>query len=131
MTIGVFKTANRRLWRNKARSFLTIMAIFVGSMTVMLIFAINNGVTSFINEQTQNLGGEEYIMITPGSNASSLTNLLTGTNSLTEYSAQNNFFTPNQVQEIKNLPGIDVKNFYAPKTLQNTSAYLTSNQTKK
>lgn len=131
MTIGVFKTANRRLWRNKARSFLTIMAIFVGSMTVMLIFAINNGVSNFINEQTHNLGGEEYIMITPGSNASSLTNLLAGTNNLTEYSAQNNFFTASQVQEIKDLPGIDAKNFYAPKTLQNTSAYLTSNQTKK
>lgn len=76
MTVGIFKTANRRLWRNKARSFLTITAIFVGSMTVMLIFAINNGVSRFIDEQTHNLGGEEYILITPGSNASSLTNLL-------------------------------------------------------
>jgi len=131
MTVGIFKTANRRLWRNKARSFLTIAAIFVGSMTVMLIFSINNGVSRFIDEQTRNLGGEEYIMITPGSNASSLTNLLAGTNNLTEYSARNNFFTSAQVQEIKNLPGVDSKNFYAPKTLQNTNAYLTSNQTKK
>ncbi len=131
MTVGIFKTANRRLWRNKARSFLTIMAIFVGSMTVMLIFAINNGVSRFIDEQTRNLGGEEYIMITPGSNASALTSVLTGTNNLTEYSSRDNFFTAAQVQEIKNLPGIDAKNFYAPKTLQNTSAYLTSNQTKK
>lgn len=129
--MGVIKTANRRLLRHKMRSFLTIMAIFVGSVTVMLIFAVNNGVSSYIEEQTRNLGGEEYIMITPGSNASSVANLLAGTNNLTEYSSKNNSFTEAQVQMIKNLPGIDSKNFYAPKTLQNTSAYLTSNQTSK
>ena len=41
-TLDIIKTANGNLFRNKIRSFLTILAIFVGSFTIILNTAINN-----------------------------------------------------------------------------------------
>ena len=45
----IIKSANHNLLRNKVRSFLTILAIFVGSFTIILNAAINAGVNDFID----------------------------------------------------------------------------------
>ena len=57
----VLRTANHNLFRNKVRTFLTILAIFVGSFTIILNVAINAGVNAFIDEQTDVLGGDDFI----------------------------------------------------------------------
>ena len=46
----LLKSANHNLFRNKVRTFLTIIAIFVGSFTIILNVAINSGVNRFIDE---------------------------------------------------------------------------------
>ncbi len=57
------RTANHNLFRNKVRTILTVLAIFVGSFTIILNTAINSGVNSFIDEQTTALGGDNFIML--------------------------------------------------------------------
>ena len=63
--IDIVKDANANLWRNKIRSFLTILAIFVGSFTIILNTAINAGVNDFIDKQVANMGGDGYLEILP------------------------------------------------------------------
>lgn len=68
----LLRTANHNLFRNKMRTFLTILAIFIGSLTIILNAAINTGVNAFIDEQTASLGGENYILITAKSSLDSM-----------------------------------------------------------
>lgn len=65
----VVRTANHNLLRNKIRTLLTVLAIFVGSFTIVLNVAINSGVNSFIDEQTASLGGDNFIMLMPPGSA--------------------------------------------------------------
>ncbi len=62
----IVKTANSNLLRNKIRSFLTILAIFVGSFTIILNSAINAGVNDFIDKQVSSIGGDGFIEVMPG-----------------------------------------------------------------
>ena len=59
------KDANQNLLRNKVRTFLTILAIFIGSFTIILSSAINAGVNDFIDKQMSSVGGEGYIEVAP------------------------------------------------------------------
>ncbi len=129
----LFKTANQHLLRNKWRSFLTILAIFVGGLVVILSSAISIGVADFVAEQTNNLGGEDYIIITPSSSATALTNLLTGTASLTEFNSSSRLetFSPAEVASLKAMPVLDAKNFYTPRLPYNAVSYITSLRTNK
>ncbi len=63
----IVKTANSNLLRNKVRSFLTILAIFIGSFTIILNSAINAGVNDFIDRQVASIGGDGFIEVMPGS----------------------------------------------------------------
>lgn len=65
--LDIVKTANSNLFRNKMRSFLTILAIFVGSFTIILNSAINAGVNDFIDKQVASIGGDGFIEVMPGS----------------------------------------------------------------
>ena len=62
----IVKTANSNLLRNKVRSFLTILAIFIGSFTIILNSAINAGVNDFIDRQVASIGGDGFIEVMPG-----------------------------------------------------------------
>ena len=61
----VIRDANSNLWRSKIRSFLTILAIFVGSFTIILNSAINAGVNDWMNKQIENMGGDGYLEMMP------------------------------------------------------------------
>ena len=63
--LDLLKTANSNLWKSKLRSILTILAIFIGSFTIILNSAINTGVNSFIDKQTESIGGDGYIEVAP------------------------------------------------------------------
>lgn len=60
-------SANRHLFENKARSLLTILAIFVGSFAIILNSAISAGVNDFIDKQVSSIGGDGFIMVMPSS----------------------------------------------------------------
>ena len=59
------KTANHNLFRNKTRTILTIIAIFVGSFTIILSSALNAGVNDFIDKQVESIGGDGFIEVFP------------------------------------------------------------------
>ena len=49
-TIDIIKDANANLLRNKLRTFLTVLAIFIGSFAIISTSAIQAGVNSFIDD---------------------------------------------------------------------------------
>ena len=62
--LDIIRDANANLLRNKMRSFLTILAIFIGSFVIILSSGINAGVNDFIDKQLSSAGGSGYVEIT-------------------------------------------------------------------
>ncbi len=114
MKLGdIIRTANQNLLRNKLRTFLTILAIFVGSFTIILNAAINTGVNSFIDEQTASLGGEDYIMIMSEGSASAMSSMMQSNEPL-EYNPDQTItaMDSEQLEKLKEIDGIDAENLY-------------------
>lgn len=59
----ILKTSNRNLLRNKLRTFLTIMAIFVGSFTLVLTNGIGDGLRNYVETQVKNLEGSNILFV--------------------------------------------------------------------
>ncbi len=130
--LEIIHSANHNLFRNKARTFLTILAIFIGSFTIALNSAINAGVNGFIDEQTDSLGGEDYIAILPEGSVNAMSGMMMGgSDEPTEYSPNQTLaaFTPEQIEKLKNVPGIDADTIYMAKQL--SIEYITSSKTDK
>jgi len=109
--IDVIKTANGNLLRNKVRTFLTILAIFIGSFTIILNAAINTGVNSFIDKQVASAGGEGYIEIAPAALMAQMEDLMSGNNAPQEYDPDQNssameYISPETMAKIEDIPGI-------------------------
>ena len=120
-------SANHNLLRNKVRSFLTIFAIFIGSFTIILNVAINAGVSSFIDEQVANLGGDDFIMIMASDVMASASN--SAASGPVEYDPDKTLatLTEPQIEELKQLDGLVADSFYVVRTL--SLDYITSEQT--
>lgn len=129
----IIKSANHNLFRNKARTFLTILAIFIGSFTISLNSSINAGVNAFIDEQTDSLGGEDYIMVMPEGSVNTMSSMMMGGSSdePREYDPNQTMtaFTEEQLEKLKNLDGIDGENLYVAKQIP--VDYITSANTDK
>ncbi len=76
--LDIIKEANQSLLRNKLRSFLTILAIFIGSFVIILSTGINAGVNDFIDKQMESAGGEDYLEIMSTATSESITSLMNG-----------------------------------------------------
>lgn len=130
--LDIFRDANANLWRSKLRSFLTILAIFVGSFTIILNSAINAGVNNFIDKQIENMGGDGYLEMMPTETYDQLSALMNsgGVQEYTEDKDVSNaspYIKDEQVETARNLEG--VKSFHA---LPNASAdYVTGDKTDK
>jgi putative ABC transport system permease protein len=130
--LDLIATANHNLWRSKLRTFLTVLAIFVGSFTIILTTAINAGVGSFIDAQVDSAGGEGYLEIMPASFEEQLTTMMSG--SPTEYNPEKNssdlaYISTDTLERVKQLDHINpesVKPFYSVSV-----EYITSAQTDK
>ncbi len=132
--MGIFdlvRTANHNLFRNKVRTFLTVLAIFVGSFTIVLNAAINTGVNAFIDEQADSLGGEDYIMVVGADSMQMADSMMSGKKEPTEYNphAQATAMNPEQINKLKNIEGIDSDNIYIAKNIP--IEYITSADTTK
>ena len=107
----IIKTANSNLLRNKLRTFLTILAIFIGSFTIILNTAINTGVNSFIDRQVASAGAEGYLEIAPAAMMAQMEALMSGNLGPQEYNPEQNaselnFITPETLAKIEDIPGI-------------------------
>jgi len=110
-TIDIIKTANSNLLRNKIRTLLTILAIFIGSFTIILNTAINTGVNSFIDKQVSSAGGEGYIEIAPAAILAQADALMSGNTGPKEYDPDQNasamsYISPETLAKIEDIPGI-------------------------
>lgn len=59
----IILTASQNLWRSKLRTLLTIIAIFIGALTLTLTNGIGSGVSSYIDKQLGNIGAEDMLII--------------------------------------------------------------------
>jgi putative ABC transport system permease protein len=64
--LEIIKTANSNLFRSKVRTFLTIMAVFVGSLTLTLTTAVGAGVNDYVDKQTSAVALKDIIQVYPG-----------------------------------------------------------------
>ncbi len=56
-------TANRNLLRNKLRTGLTVMAIFVGAFTLTLTNGLGDGLKDYIDKQVKNFEGNDIMFV--------------------------------------------------------------------
>ncbi len=130
--IDIIKTANHNLFRSKTRTFLTILAIFIGSFTIIMSNAINMGVNDFIDKQIESLGGEGYLEIIPTEVYESAMSMMGGSG-IKEYteedatSSSNTFISSDVVEKARTLDG--VKSFHAMSN--STVDYISSDNTDK
>lgn len=61
----IFLTASSNMLRSKLRTFLTVIAIFIGATTLSLTTAIGEGVSDYIDKQLGNIGAEDALIVRP------------------------------------------------------------------
>ena len=59
----LIKIANRNLFRSRLRTFLTVMAIFVGSFTLTLTNGLGDGLRDYIEKQVKNIEGDQLLSV--------------------------------------------------------------------
>jgi putative ABC transport system permease protein len=59
----LLRQANRNLLRNKIRTLLTILAIFVGAFTLTITNAVGDGMKDYIERQVKNFEGSGVLFI--------------------------------------------------------------------
>ena len=123
-------TANHNLFRNKTRTFLTILAIFIGSFTIILSNAINTGVNDFIDKQVESIGGDGYIEAAPKAVYEQLEALTK--NSVQEYNenaktVETSIFDDETLAKLRAIDGVDSLNPYNMVSVD----YITTNKTDK
>src|SRR2546430_6726450 len=72
----------KAIFRNKLRSFLTMLGIVIGVGCVIVVVAIGNGASQSI-QQTINSLGSNFIMIFPGTSTQSGARIFSGSSTLT------------------------------------------------
>lgn len=61
----ILSSAATNLWHNKGRTFLTIIAVLIGALTISITLGINTGVNDYLHKQIGNVGNTEQMIISP------------------------------------------------------------------
>lgn len=117
--LDLLRATHHNLLRNKLRTFLTILAIFIGSFTIILNVAINTGVDSFITDQIKSLGGEDFILIASEDTLDSLSSTLTSSSEPVPYNPDQTLsaLTDDQLAELKSIDGLIADSFTVTRSL--------------
>jgi putative ABC transport system permease protein len=59
----IIATANSNLRKSKLRTFLTISAVFIGSLTLMLTSGVGAGLKTYVDKQISAVGADDIIVI--------------------------------------------------------------------
>ena len=127
----IIAAANKNLLKNKLRSFLTILAIFVGSFTIILNSAINAGVNDYVDSQVNSMGGDGYLEMMPDATMDMVSSMMSS--KVKEYTEEQQttnqtlYFKAEEIEKIKKIDG--VKSFYPFYTTQED--YITSEKSDK
>ena len=113
----IIRMANSNLWRNKSRTLLTVLAVFIGAFTIMMTTGINTGVNNYIDKQVAAVGSEDYLQIMPAQMAEQLESLMSGSNDVREYRPEDNsttaqVLTDEDIAKIESIDGIESAKFY-------------------
>ncbi|MCL2280293.1 ABC transporter permease [Candidatus Saccharibacteria bacterium] len=129
----IIRNANSNLFRNKGRTFLTILAVFIGSFTIIATSAIRTGVSNYIDAQLDAAGGEGYVEIMPKALQELMQSMMSfGSSGPTEYNPETNstemtIISPDDMKKISKIPGIQ-----SVKGARNVSVeYIASDKTNK
>ena len=63
--LDMIGTSASNLWRNKGRTFLTIIAVCIGSFTIALTSAVNMGVNDYIQRQLSVFSEDSILYFNP------------------------------------------------------------------
>lgn len=125
-------TASSNLMRSKTRTILTIIAIFIGAMTLTLTNGIGTGIKSYLNQQLGNFGATNVLFITKKSPKTSPSNgparydANAGTTSTGRLGQSRQMLNENDLTTIKTIPGItNVQPAHSP-----TADYIEGNNGK-
>ena len=108
--LDIIRDANANLLRNKMRSFLTILAIFIGSFVIILSSGINAGVNDFIDKQLSSAGGSGYVEITNTKAMEQVSQMLSG--DIQEYTEPSSndtadiYISEKQLEEARKIDGV-------------------------
>lgn len=61
--LDILRTASSNMSRSKARTILTIIAIFIGALTITLTNGIGSGIATYIDEQVGSIGAEDLLIV--------------------------------------------------------------------
>lgn len=67
--IDLITMASGNIFRSKLRTFLTIIAVCIGSFTLTLTTGLGAGISSYIDKQVNNLGAKDVLIILPSDNS--------------------------------------------------------------
>lgn len=119
-------TANKNLMRNKGRTILTALAVFVGSFAIVLISGFSDGINNYIDRQPESLEDDSYLMITPDDSLG-LGDLGQGVEEYGEKKKNKDTISDADINKIKEVPGVvSVDKYY-----QVSIEYITSSKTDK
>ena len=108
--LDIIRDANANLLRNKMRSFLTILAIFIGSFVIILSSGINAGVNDFIDKQLSSAGGSGYVEITNTKAMEQVSQMFSG--EIQEYTEPSDndtadvYISEKQLEEARKIDGV-------------------------
>lgn len=129
----IIRDANQNLLRNKLRSALTILAIFIGSFSIISTSAIQAGINSFIDGQVDSYGGDGYLAIASADSFEALGNLQSSS-SVTEYNPDKvqtgaTAISDETIEKLKKIDGIDPDSIQPQQTIN--ISYITGSATDK
>jgi putative ABC transport system permease protein len=61
--VDIIRMAQRNLIRSKLRTLLTIVAVFIGALTISLTNGVGNGVRSYVDRQLGNVGVDHTLIV--------------------------------------------------------------------
>ncbi len=113
----ILKTASENIWQSKLRTFLTIIAIFIGAFTLTLTTGIGAGISQYIDGQVSSIGAKNVLLISGKAQSSTTTGNSTDPqkydpNKLTSAQRQGPpgdtvvLLTDTDIQKLKSVPGI-------------------------
>ena len=109
-TLDIIKSANSNLFRNKTRTFLTILAVFIGSFTIILSNAVNTGVNDYIDKQVETIGGDGFIEVFPAAMYDQVVAMMgSGGSKVSEYDEKTGSYLGANISEddLKKLQKVD------------------------